>query len=277
MEYNLNFMHPQYGTIFNANVDATFNMQEMLENLVWSGFIPQNKAGYSLALQETVLAPDQTFEEVENIYDGDVIRIIQHQEEKEVVQEDTTSPSCQLFLMHPTSDMVLETTLPTDAPLGQAIQVILDKNFVADTAENLSLQQGEEVLDVEKSIEENALSPGDYLQIIQANAQTEVASSVHQLQQKLAEVQQQLHQEIALIKDNMPAANFIPIDPTRKVNPTHETYESLETIVNRLRQSSGQSPLKPIRIIPMWVIVMGSLILLGLIITLLAVFNVLPF
>jgi hypothetical protein len=90
---NLNFTHPQYGTIFNADVDTGFTAAELLENLVLSGFIPENQKGYQLALREQIMQAKQPLATLDGLADGVVLRIITAKEE--------TKATLQFFVRHP--------------------------------------------------------------------------------------------------------------------------------------------------------------------------------
>ncbi len=248
MEYNLNFMHPQYGTIFNADIDANFTIHEMIDNLVWSGFLPPNEEGYQLALGKIILADTATFLAIEELEDGNVIRIIANElEAKEVVETKTV----KLLLQHPKSALVLELEAEEDKPIAMLIEIAIDKNFVAIASEALSLEKQGKPLDLAKTVLDNNLKTGDYIQI----CNKEEVPLTEILNQKIDSLQEKIQADLALIKDSIPATHLIPIDPTRAVNPTIETYESIDTISNRLRKKSKQKPFQPIKIIPTVVLV----------------------
>ena len=255
MEYNLNFMHPQYGTIFNADIDASFSVAEMEENLVLSGFLPEHEAGYQLALGKKILDKDLLFDEILDLEDGDVIRVIPNQQMQELVPDAVV---LQFFIKHPSTGLVSKVNLPKEDHLSYLVETVLSNNFVHAAPEEIELRKGDKILDLSKSAADNGLDSGDYLQVVLPNQKT----PTDQLSDRLGQIESKLQNELQVIKDNMPSANFIPVDPTRAVNPTMDTYESIDTIVNRLRASSKQQPLQPIRIIPIrWFLMAIGLLL----------------
>ncbi len=256
-------MHPKYGTTLNVDIDGSFTVEEMIHNLLLSGFINQNKAGYDLALQELTLERQATFDEIQELYDGAVIRIIAH---KEDAPQETAAPSVKyltLHIKHPSETLILDLTIQETAPLSEVIQSATDKNFVKGGEDILHLQKGDKLLDLNKTAAENQVFSGDYLLITHADSTITdpIETAVSQLNDRLETLEQQLEKQLQNIKDSLPAANMIPIDPTRAVNPTMEVYESIDTIVNRLRKDSKQEPLKPIRPFPTKMVVTLGIIL----------------
>lgn len=267
-EFNLNFMHPQYGTTMNVDIDGSFTVEEMINNLLLSGFINENHAGYDLALMGETLDRQASFEEINSLYDGAVIRIIAHTQQQAVA-----SRSILLHLKHPSDQLILDYQLPVDAPLNQAIQAATDKNFIAGDKSIFHLQKGDKLLDLNEIAADNALSHGDYLQLVEANKKEEidpVQTAVEGMEKKFSTLESQIQTELQAFKEALPAANMIPVDPTRVVNPTMEVYESIDTIVGRLRQSSGEPSLKPVKPFPTQLVV-GLLFFLLVIVLLVVV------
>ena len=267
IEYNLNFMHPQYGTTLNVDIDGSFTIEEMIQNLLLSGFISNNPAGYDLALRDKTLARKATFDEVQELYDGAVIRIIAHK------TSTPTAPSIAhvlLHVKHPNKKLILDIQLSEKELLSEIIKRALGRNFIQGEATSFQLVKGEAVLDLEKNYQDNSINNGDYLELeeVQAAEQiTPLQASTQQLNEKIEQLESQLHDELKSIKDALPAANMIPIDPTRAVNPTMDTYESIDTIVQRLRVDSSEQPLRPIRpmslLVPILLVIL-TVILLGI-------------
>ncbi|BDS10637.1 hypothetical protein [Aureispira anguillae] len=270
-EYNLNFMHPQYGTTFNVDIDGSFTVEEMINNLLLSGFINENKHGYDFELMGQALDRQITFDEIQALNDGAVIRIIAHQEEAIVEETDASDSFISLHIKHPSEALVLDVELSSTLPLSNIIQQASDKNFIQGKDNILHLQKGDKLLDLNQTALENKLSAGDYLQIIHANlvAENPIETAFGQLNEKIQQLETQIETELGNIKDALPAANMIPIDTTRAINPTMEQYESIDTIVNRLRKNSNQPPLKRIRpVSPVLLLSLGFLLVLILIIAL---------
>jgi len=255
-------MHPQYGTTLNVDIDGSFTVEEMIKNLLQSGFISENKAGHDFSLQGDLLDRQATFEEIEELYDGAVIRIIAHKEDS---PQKVAGPNyLTLHIKHPTETLILDLDIKESALLSNVIQQATDKKFVKGDNDILLLQKGDKLLDLNKTAEDNQVASGDYLQITQAdlNIIDPVQTAVGQLDEKLQNLEKQLETQLTKLKDALPAANMIPIDPTRAVNPTMDTYESIDTIVTRLREDSNEAPLKPIRPFPTTLVVSLGIILI---------------
>lgn len=263
IEYNLNFMHPQYGTTLNVDIDGAFTIEEMINNLLLSGFINENKNGYDFELMGQGLDRQMTFDEIQELYDGAVIRIIAHEEDV-VVETLVTEKLLALRIKHPSEPLILDVQLNETAPLSNIIQQASDKNFVQGIEGILHLQKGDKLLDLNENATNNGLTEGDFLQLTHADAVKEdpIETAVNSLNKKLESLETQLQTELASIKEALPAANMIPIDPTRAVNPTMEHYESIDTIVNRLREASKQGILKPIRPLSMPILLLEGILLI---------------
>lgn len=243
MEYNLNFMHPIYGTIFNADIDGNFTVAEMTENLVLSGFVASHQAGYQLALGSQVLEPTDTFMDIEGIDDGVIIRVVQKKVE---IKATTTSTTIAVQLIHPNETLILPASFEKDTTVKTILDYITQNNIVEIHPDHLALVRSNMVLDIDKTLSENQIEPHDYIKIVH----TQKVDIAQEFQKQFQNLEQQLQQELKTIKENMPAANLIPVDPTRAVNPTQETYESIDTIVNKIQQVSGQKSIHPITITP---------------------------
>jgi hypothetical protein len=278
IEYNLNFMHPQYGTTLNVDIDGAFTIEEMINNLLLSGFINENKNGYDFELMGQGLDRQMTFDEIQELYDGAVIRIIAHEEDA-VIETLVTEKLLALRIKHPSESLILDVQLNETAPLSNIIQQASDKNFVQDVKGILHLQKGNKLLDLNESATNNGLAEGDFLQLTHADAVKEdpIETAVNSLNKKLENLETQLQTELVSIKEALPAANMIPIDPTRAVNPTMEHYESIDTIVNRLREASKEGILKPIRPLSMPILLLEGILLVVAILVVLFLIGVIKF
>ena len=270
IEYNLNFMHPQYGTTLNVDIDAAFTIQEMINNLLLSGFINENKNGYDFELMGQSLERQMTFNEIQELYDGAVIRIIAHEEDA-VEETPLIEKLLTVHIKHPSESLILDVQLNETAPLSQIIQQASEKNFVQDLEGILHLQKGNKLLDLNENLANNGLTEGDFLQLTNAAADKEdpIETAVNSLNKKLDALETQLQTELVSIKEALPPANLIPIDPTRALNPTMEQYESIDTIVNRFRAASKQAVLKPIRPLAMPILLLeGFLFVIAVLVVL---------
>lgn len=279
IEYNLNFMHPQYGTTLNVDIDGAFTIEEMINNLLLSGFINENKNGYDFELMGQALERQMTFDEIQELYDGAVIRIIAHKEEEVIVEKAVAETLLALRIKHPSEPLILDVQLNEKAPLSNIIQQASEKNFVQGIEGILHLQKGDKLLDLNENATNNGLAEGDFLQLTHADAVKEdpIEMAVNSLNKKLEQLETQLQTELVNIKDALPAANMIPIDPTRAINPTMEQYESIDTIVNRLRKASNEAPLKPIRQLSMPILLVEGILLLIAVLVVLFLTGVIQF
>ncbi|CAA6823835.1 MAG: Unknown protein [uncultured Aureispira sp.] len=278
IEYNLNFMHPQYGTTLNVDIDGAFTIEEMINNLLLSGFINENKNGYDFELMGQGLERQMTFDEIQELYDGAVIRIIAH-EEVAVAETLVTEKLLTLRIKHPSESLILDVQLNETAPLSNIIQQASEKNFVQGVEGILHLQKGDKLLDLNENSANNGLTEGDFLQLTNAAAAKEdpIETAVNSLNKKLDALETQLQTELISIKEALPAANMIPIDPTRAVNPTMEQYESIDTIVNRLREASKEGVLKPIRPLAMPILLLEGVLLVVAVFVVLLLTGVITF
>jgi len=204
------------------------------------------------------LERQMTFDEIQELYDGAVIRIVAHKEEP-VAETVVKEQLLVLHIKHPSESLVLDIQLEETAPLSNIIQQASEKNFVQGVEGILHLLKGDKLLDLNENAANNKLTEGDFLQLTYADAIKEdpIEIAVNSLNKKL----DTLETELISIKEALPAANMIPIDPTRAINPTMEHYESIDTIVNRLREASKESPLKPIRPLSMPILLLEGILL----------------
>ncbi len=111
-QYNLNFMHPQYGTTLNVDIDAAFSVQEILEQLVLSGFVGKANAEYDLELMGEALTKQTVFATIPNLYDGAVLRVVERLAQSPRQLRLPNSPfSCMLYTPNSRCIFRLLTTL----------------------------------------------------------------------------------------------------------------------------------------------------------------------
>ncbi|MCP4442305.1 MAG: hypothetical protein GY810_25640 [Aureispira sp.] len=244
-EINLNFMHPTYGTTFNADIDSSFTVEEMITNLLHSGFLPPNDEGYQLALRKQIFDSNSTFDSIENLYDGDIIRIVTGNQ-----AQDNSSAQLVVNLKHPTKGIVLDLQVSPDIIASDLIQMVLDKGFIQGLSDQYTLvTKGLNELNADQPLSSAQVSHQDFIQIVQigSSAMPAIAPMLYTMSQQLEQLETGMTKELDLIKSNMPALNTIPIDAKRAINPTEEAYQSIDSIVGRLRSDAKLPPLKPIR------------------------------
>lgn len=254
---NLNFTHPQYGTIFNADVDTGFTAAELLENLVLSGFIPENQKGYQLALREQIMQAKQPLATLDGLADGVVLRIITAKEE--------TKAMLQFFVRHPRTAEYAPINIYLEENGQQFIERLLTQGFLAEITEGLAIYFKGTALDMQLPLASQNLPTNAYLELRDAHTQSPDLQ-LRSLLLAVDSLQSNTQNKLQEILDYLPPPSAIPIDPERAVNPTLDAYESTDTLVAELHKMMGRPAPKKIRIwspIP-WVF--GALLLLALLI-----------
>ena len=162
--YNLNFMHPQYGTTLNVDIDGSFTVQEVLEQLRLSGFMGQADLDYDLELMGKALERQAMFMQVPELYDGAVLRLVA---QPGPTPQASAPTLVLLHLKHPAEPFLLSVELPTEAPLTQLLTRAVARGFVPAPAAQLYLTKGAASLDSQQTAAQNGLQSGDYLQLHQ--------------------------------------------------------------------------------------------------------------
>lgn len=271
--YNLNFMHPEYGTIFNADVDVLFTANEMLRNLVLTGFLPEHPAGYRLALMDEVLQENEALGNLVNLDDGAVLRIIpllQESSGNELVAE----APIQFFVRHPYSaEYAPFRSLPSNN--GQAmLQALQARGFLKELPDSLELYFKDTVLPLDQSLGEQQLPAGAYLELRDSNAQAADAV-LRNLLLGLDSFQASTNQKLEDIIKQMPPPSAIPIDPNRSISPTADIYESVDSLITQIRKEGNLEAPKKVRIwSPIPLIFWISLIVIGITLSILALTGV---
>ncbi|WCL81608.1 hypothetical protein PPO43_00670 [Saprospira sp. CCB-QB6] len=250
---NLNFMHPQYGTLMNAEVDLSFSAAEMLEQLELSGFI-QRGGQYQLAFGEQLLQAEQQLQQLSDLYEGSILRIEQEgpaQKHFIYIQD----PLGQTYAPLPFA----EEQLPQDALLQ-----LVEQGFLNSLAEDLSLYFKGEALALDQSFGEQGLAAGAYLQLRSAQ-QASIEQELESLQNRLQELEQQQQEKLDLIIEQLPPPSAIPIDPNYAVRPTADPYQSIDSLLYALRAEENLPVLEKVRIwSPIPLIIYISLAVLAL-------------
>mgnify|MGYP006971425295 CR=1 FL=1 len=239
-------MHPQYGTIFNADVDLSFTANEMLRNLVLSGFIPDRSAGYRLALQDIVMQAKQPLALLDDLGDGAVLRIIPVIQNEAGEQMVAVEP-LRFYVRHPRSSEYAPIECPPDNSGTMLLQMLMERGFLAELHEGLGLYFKEQNIPLDQALKTIALPEGAYLEIRDTNAQS-VDVIMRNVLMGLDSFQAGTNAKLQTILDQMPPPSAIPIDPQRAINPTSDSYESMDSILNNIRQSGGLDPLAKVRI-----------------------------
>jgi hypothetical protein len=262
-------MHPQYGTTMNVTIDAAFTVQEILTNLHLSGFISQDAQQYKLALMDQQLGSEVSFDSIDDLYDGAILRIIELAKNKN--QDSSSTSVLQLMLRHPFRMEQLPLSLLPNDPLAKIIEIAQERCFIDPTDQaKYQLRMGHTRLDIAANVVDNAVVDGAYLQLIQegvACPSPRLDNQLEQLNDRLQGLQDGLAIQFADIKKDLSSGSSIAVDASRSVNPTVRPYETIDSMVNRLRQLSGEPPLRKIR---WWSL---KVYLLGLFLTILLVWS----
>ena len=246
---NLNFVHPQYGTIFTADVDTSFTAAEMLNNLVLSGFLPVSEQGYLLALREQVMQAKQPLVTLNGLEEGAVLRIIIPSKDLKIVK--------RFFVKHPKNGEYAPFEMSEDENITELLKRLLTQGFL-DKTDKLSVFFKGQELNENAEIKEAALPDNAYLEI----RNRELASNeeiLQKLQTAVDTMQAGTEKKLQDILDYLPPASAIPIDPERSVNPTQDLYESIDTLVISVFKDTKLSPPKKISLwspIPMLILLL---------------------
>jgi hypothetical protein len=271
--YNLNFMHPEYGTIFNADVDVSFTANEMLKNLVLTGFLPERSAGYRLALMDEVLKGEDRLGQLQQLDDGVVLRIIPLLEEAKGTEVVAESP-IEFFIRHPYSaEYAPFRAMPSST--GKAmLEALQSRGFLKEIPDSLGLYFKEQPIPLDQALGDQGLPLGAYLELRDSNAQAADAV-LRNLLLGLDSFQASTNQKLEEIIKQMPPPSAIPIDPNRSISPTADIYESVDSLITDIRREGNFPPPKKIRIwSPVPLIFWLSLAVTGLTLIILAALDV---
>jgi len=228
-------MHPQYGTVFNVDVDLDFTIQEMANNLMECGFVAQDSAGYDLAIGLEYLAENSKFSDIEEkLYDGIILR---------VVPKKTKPQEKKAIFLHPFGGWHHDLTItPHTTPLALLTQFI-NTGFIDGGIEDYCLQYKGQELDNETTFFEDVQS-GDFVHIINKPLQAapKTAELIDEVKKDLEKVQKDIDVRLIDIKDQLPELHTIPIDQALALNPTQVPYESPDSIISAIRRIDNLAP-----------------------------------
>ena len=233
---NLNFMHPQYGTLMNAEVDLSFSAAEMLEQLELSGFI-QRGGQYQLAFGEQLLQAEQQLQQLSDLYEGSILRI----EQEGPVQKHF------IYIQDPLGQTYVPLPFVEDQSPQEALSQLVEQGFLSELSGDLSLYFKGAPLFWDQSFGAQGLTAGAYLQL-RSVLQASIEEELENLQKRLAELEAQQNQKLDLIIEQLPPPSAIPIDPNYAVRPTAEPYQSIDSLLSALRIEEGLPVLEKVRI-----------------------------
>lgn len=158
-EYNLYFMHPQYGTTFNVTVDGAFTVGEILRNLRLSGFLPAQGA-YKLARYAEELGDEQVFSSIDGLESGDVLRIIALKEA--AAKAETLRINIKLPFVAEFIQVVVSPTMTG----GQFVQYLCEKGILYRFDADFRLKKGNLEIGMQQPLSDFSLQEFDLVQII---------------------------------------------------------------------------------------------------------------
>lgn len=235
--YNLNFMHPQYGTTLNVDIDVNFSVQEILEQLVLSGFVGKTNAQYDLELMGQALDKQTVFASIPNLHDGAVLRVVEHLSPS-LSSTPSTISHIQLHCQHPDNSLQFSASYQATCFVKEVLLRAIQQGFLIGKTTDFHVYKGVQSLEIDKSLQKQALQEGDHLQFhrIVASSEKEVAPTVtlETLQEQVKQIEKNLGSELEQLKQQLPRNQTLP-------NVGDLPYESLEKVVKRLRKK-GKEP-----------------------------------
>lgn len=235
--YNLNFMHPQYGTTLNVDIEGSFTVEEVLEQLRLSGFMGQDNRRYDLELMGKALTRQTLFMDIPTLYDGAVLRLVAPPSSS---TPPSTPASILIHVKHPTEPYLIAVELPPVAPLSALLQQVHQRGFVPSAS--FYITKGEQVLNLSQTPAQNELNAGDCVQLHPSEA-PEAAPIPTAPQVTLADLQAQLQ---ALQQELQ--TNALPTVAPLPKTELNSVFEPLEVLVQDLRGDA--TPLVPIEPAP---------------------------
>ncbi len=265
-QYNLNFMHPQYGTTLNVDIDAGFSVQEILEQLVLSGFVGKANAQYDLELMGKALEKQTVFAAIPELYDGAVLRVVERLHAKPQKAAIPTSHPIQLHLQHPDHALPFSAAYDTQTLMEEVILRAIQQGFLVGSVADFQVYKGNKALAFGESLHELGLQEGDHLQLrhhlaTEEEGATPPSVTLQTLQTQVQELQQQLGAQLQQLQRQLPREQTLP-------DVGELPYESLEKIVRRLRKQSKEPILDSLTLAgtPAWVYVGIVLLILAAVI-----------
>jgi hypothetical protein len=246
-QYNLNFMHPQYGTTLNVDIDAAFSVQEILEQLVLSGFVGKANAEYDLELMGEALTKQTVFATIPNLYDGAVLRVVERLAQSPASTTAPTKQPIQLHALHPEQPLHFSATYDPLTKIEDLIGRAIQQGFLTETTAAYQIFKGEQVLPFGESLQQLALQEGDYVQIRRVAAEESseeeptTVVTLQSLQTQVIQLQQQLSQQVTQLQQQLPRDQVLPAVGDLP-------YESLEKIVRRVRKQGKEASISPLNL-----------------------------
>lgn len=267
--YNLNFMHPQYGTTLNVDIDTNFSVQEILEQLVLSGFVGKANAEYDLELMGRALEKQTTFAAIPNLHDGAVLRVVERVVTKPSPQRTNIVVAHPILLhcLHPADPLHFSASYEPKTTLEEIISRAIQQGFLVGELMDFELYKGSKLLSLKDNLHQQQLQEGDYLQIkhvkkeaVTTESSTESAPSVtlENIQEQVQQLEKSLSQNFQKISQQLPHEATLP-------DVGELPYESLEKVVRRIQKKGKEPSLSSLSLAgaPVWLYLLLVLVFLG--------------
>lgn len=187
--YNLYCMHPRYGSTFQVVVDASLTAAELIDNLLASGFIQNNRNGYALVWRGQTLANTATLGELPALQNNDVLRVITR-------QTATDSDTIYIYIQVPHFQSILAIHAHTDWTGEQLIDALWEKGFIYQAESDFLIWKGNKRLEAHQLLNDFGLQSRDLLRITTATssptADAPNANAWQQVQTQLTNLQTQM-------------------------------------------------------------------------------------
>ena len=265
--YNLNFMHPQYGTTLNVDIDTNFSVQEILEQLVLSGFVGKANAEYDLELMGRALEKQTTFAAIPDLHDGAVLRVVER-----IVSKPNPQPSkivvthpILLHCQHPNYPLHFSASYEPKTSLKEIVDRAILQGFLVGELKNFELYKGANLLSLEENLHQQELQEGDYLQfrqVKQATTEDNTTENIpsvtlENLQEQVQQLEKSLSNNFQKISQQLPHETTLP-------DVGDLPYESLEKVVRRIQKKGKEPSLSNLSLAgtPVWLYLLLILVIL---------------
>jgi hypothetical protein len=249
-ELDLNFMHPQYGTLFQASVPTDYRVAEVLELLQSVGFLTkvQSPNRYALAFYDQVLSMDSPLGQISELADGDILKVVFEAAAAAPLEEQAAPSLLPCWLALPQGGLIPWEIEPTQ-PLSQILTELQHKGFIAESPDQLTAWlRGHEPWPLEANAQTQGLMAKDLIQIRllespQGPALSDLQQALADLQGQLGRMQAHLNEELTVIRHKIPLPYTIPLDAEMAaLNPTQFPYRSLDSLLAQARQTAKLPP-----------------------------------
>ena len=272
LECQLSFMHPQYGTTFQAWVPLDYTALDVLDLLQEVGFLAPDET-YALGFYAEELQDDKQLKSIEDLQDGDILRVIV-KTKADLAPPPSPSLIEQHLVLLPDGRQV-QLHFQADQDSESVLSQLIQAGFLYAEHGPFELQiRGRETWPQAKTLGEMQLPQPSLIRCLGPNCpkepslpevQNQLQQELQQLQTSLSLVQEQLALELNAIRQAIPKPYVIPLDYEKaSLNPTQFPYRNLDSLLNEIRATQKLPALKKISTRHWLPYVLGLLLVLGL-------------